>query len=67
MTQSPPRLPLRISEILPATAPPSGSGSCRRGRGRGGGAVGATTKLAPLASKINTLPPPFPLQQHVPM
>jgi hypothetical protein len=37
MAQAPPRLPLRISGIMPATAPraPSGSGSCRRGRGRG--------------------------------
>jgi hypothetical protein len=54
--QAPPHLPLRISEILPATA-------LRAARGRADAAeaagctVVATTNLAPLSSKI---PPPLP-------
>jgi hypothetical protein len=65
IAQAPPRLPLRISEILPATAH-----RAARGRADAGEAVGctvvATAKLAPLSLKIP--PPPFffPIQQHVP-
>jgi hypothetical protein len=59
IAQAPPRLPLRISEVLPATAP-----RAARGRADAGEAVGcavvATTKLAPLASKMNTTPHPPP-------
>jgi hypothetical protein len=71
MAQAPtPRLPLRISEILPATAPRAARGraACRRGRGLGVHSCCNGQSCAPLASKINPLtpPPPFPIQQHVP-
>ena len=62
IAQAPPRLLLRISEIMPATAP-----RAARGRTDAAEAVGcadlAPTNLAPLTSKIN--PPPFSIQQHV--
>ena len=65
IAQAPPRLLLRISEIMPATAP-----RAARGRADAGEAVGctvvATAKLSPLSLKIYSPPPPFPIQQHVP-
>jgi hypothetical protein len=67
IAQAPPRLPLKISEIMPATAP-----RAARGRADVAEAVGctvvATAKLAPLSLKIYPPPPspPFPIQQHVP-
>ena len=69
MAQAPPRLPLRISEIMPATAPRAPRGRADAGEAAGeaaGCTVVATAKLAPLASKINTHTHPFPIQQHVP-
>jgi hypothetical protein len=66
MAQAPPRLPLRISEIMPATAP-----RAARGRADAGEAVGCTvvvcimTKLAPLASKMNTTHPPHFLSNNM--
>jgi hypothetical protein len=65
IAQAPPRLLLRISEIMLATAP-------RAARGRADAAeavrctVVATAKLAPLSFNIQPPPPPFPIQQHVP-
>jgi hypothetical protein len=56
MAQAPPHLPLRISEIMPATAPRAARGRADAGEAMGCTVV-ATTKLAPLASKIN--PPHF--------
>ena len=51
MAQAPPRLPLRISEIVPATAPRVAWGRADAAEAVGCTAV-ATTNLAPLASKI---------------
>jgi hypothetical protein len=65
MAQAPPCVPLRIFRIMPATAPPSGSGSCRRGRGRG---VHSCCNDQACSAFFKDPPPspPFPIQQHVP-
>ena len=67
MAQAPPHLPLRISEILPATAPRAARGRADAAEAAGCTVV-ATAKLAPLSLKIHTHThtPPFPIQQHVP-
>jgi hypothetical protein len=64
IAQAPPRLPLRISEILPATAPRAARGRADAAEAAGCTVV-ATAKLAPLSFKIYPPPPPFPIQQHV--
>ena len=55
MAQAPPHLPLRISEIMPATAPRAPRGRADAGEAAGCTVV-ATAKLAPLSLKI--YPPP---------
>jgi hypothetical protein len=57
MAQSPPHLPLRISEIMPATAP-----RAARGRADAGEALGCTV----VATKNTTTPPPISYPQHAP-
>jgi hypothetical protein len=58
MAQAPPHLPLRISEILPATAPRAARGRADAGEAAGCTVV-ATAKLAPLSLKIYPPPPPI--------
>jgi hypothetical protein len=57
IAQAPPHLPLRMSEILPATAPRAARGRADAAEAAGCTVV-ATAKLAPLSSKIPPLPPP---------
>jgi hypothetical protein len=57
IAQTPPRLPLRISEIMPATAPRAARGRADAAEAAGCTIV-ATAKLAPLSLKI--YPPPSP-------
>jgi hypothetical protein len=56
IAQAPPRLPLRISELLPATAPRAARGRADAAEAAGCTVV-ATAKLAPLSLKI--YPPHF--------
>jgi hypothetical protein len=62
MAQAPPRLPVRISEILPATAPRAARGRADAGEAAGRTVV-ATAKLAPLSLK--TPPPPHFLSNNM--
>jgi hypothetical protein len=58
IAQAPPRLPLRISEFLPATAPRAARGRADAAEAAGCTVV-ATAKLAPLSLKIYPPPPQF--------
>ena len=64
IAQAPPRLPLRISEILPATAPRAARGRADAAEAAGCTAV-ATAKLAPLSLKIYPAPPPHFLSNNM--
>jgi hypothetical protein len=58
IAQAPPRLLLRISEIMPATAPRAARGRADAAEAAGCTVV-ATAKLAPLSLKIYPPPPPI--------
>jgi hypothetical protein len=54
-----------VFRIVAGDRTPSGSGSCRRGRGRGVHTVVATAKLAPLSLKFYPPPPPHFLSNNM--